>query len=405
MRSIAEQLALIRRGAAEVINEPELVEKLKGGRPLVVKAGFDPTAPDIHLGHTVLLRKLRHFQQLGHRVIFLIGDFTGMIGDPTGRSELRPPLTPHEVLAHAKTYAAQIRNLLDLAQLQIRRNSEWLGQMRLADFLAVATKLTIPRLLERDDFAERLKRGESLTVSEAMYPLLQAYDSVALKADVELGGTDQKFNLLMGRALQERFAQPPQVVITMPLLEGLDGVQKMSKSLGNAIGIHEPPDQIYGKLMSVSDAMMWKCYELLTDEDLAQARQQHPMEAKKRLARLLVAQYHGEKAAAAAQAHFTRVVQQKGLPDQIPPYEARVRQVDPVFLLVDSGLCPSKSEARRLIRQGAVEIDHRRITNATTPIALKDGMVIQAGKLKFRRLRFAEGGHSSARETPRAGGP
>ncbi|MBI4313218.1 MAG: tyrosine--tRNA ligase, partial [Candidatus Omnitrophica bacterium] len=298
MNSVMEQLALIKRGVAEVIpSDQELVEKLKVGRPLVVKAGFDPTAPDIHLGHTVLLRKLKHFQELGHQVVFLIGDFTSMIGDPTGRNELRPPLTPQEVLANAKTYAAQISRILDLKRMQIRRNSEWLGQMRLADFLAVASRMTVPRLLERDDFTERVRSGASLTVTEMIYPLLQAYDSVALKADIELGGTDQRFNLLMGRVLQERYRQPPQVVITMPLLEGLGGVQKMSKSLNNTVGIHEKPDEMFGKLMSVSDALMWKYYELLTDEDLNAVKAMHPMEAKKRLASNIVAQYHGEEEA------------------------------------------------------------------------------------------------------------
>ena len=392
-KSVSEQLALIKRGTADVINEPELVMKLREGRPLVVKAGFDPTAPDIHLGHTVLLRKLRHFQQLGHRVIFLIGDFTGMIGDPTGRNELRPPLTPQEVLQNAKTYATQISQLLDLSQLQIRRNSEWLGQLRLADFLAIAAKLTIPRLLERDDFTERLKSGASLTVTEAMYPLLQAYDSVALKADVELGGTDQRFNLLMGRALQERYGQKPQVVITMPLLEGLDGAQKMSKSLGNDVGIHESPPEMFGKLMRVSDTLMWKYYELLTDVDLAQATQLHPMEAKKRLAQLIVAQYHGPEKAAAAAGHFTHVIQQKGVPEDIQSYElTRPNPVDPIFLMVDSGMCGSKSEARRLIQQGGVELDGQRITDHTTPVPVQDGSVIRVGKLKFRKIRLVGAG-------------
>ena len=391
MKPIAEQLALIRRGTAEILSEPELVKKLEEGRPLVVKAGFDPTAPDIHLGHTVLLRKLRHFQSLGHQVIFLIGDFTGMIGDPTGRNELRPPLTPKEVLENAKTYAAQISTLLDLKALQIRRNSEWLGQMRLADFLAVATKLTVPRLLERDDFTERIRRGESLTVTEAMYPLLQAYDSVALKADIELGGTDQKFNLLMGRVLQERYRQPPQVVITLPLLEGLDGVQKMSKSLGNYVGIREQPSEMYGKLMSVSDLLMWKYYELLTDEDLAPAKALHPMEAKKRLAHLLVAQYHGPEAARTAAEHFAKVVQQRGAPDEISEHVVQgVGLGDLPTLLVESGMCPSKSEAKRLIQQGAVEIDGQRISNTVGKVPVKTGSVIQVGKLKFRRIRVAE---------------
>ncbi len=387
--SVAESLALIKRGTSEILSESELVKKLESGRPLVVKAGFDPTAPDIHLGHTVLLRKLRHFQALGHQVVFLIGDFTGMIGDPSGRHSLRPPLTPQAVLENAKTYAVQIRPLLDLTRLQIRRNSEWLGQMRLADFLAVATKLTVPRLLERDDFTQRLKTGDSLTVTEVLYPLLQAYDSVALKADVELGGTDQRFNLLMGRALQERYGQPPQVVITMPLLEGLDGVQKMSKSLGNSVGLHEAPETIYGKLMSVSDELMWKYYELLTDEDVVAAKALHPMDVKKRLAAVIVTQYHGAPAAEQAAAHFAKVVQRKGAPDQMPDYRvAPPGLLDPVTILVESEICPSKSEARRLIQQGAVEIGGRRVTDAAAKIQLESGVVIQAGKLRFRRVRL-----------------
>ena len=403
MKPVAEQLALIKRGAAEILSEPELLAKLEERRPLVVKAGFDPTAPDIHLGHTVLLRKLRHFQSLGHQVVFLIGDFTGMIGDPSGGDVLRPPLTPHEVLANAKTYAAQISRILDLKHLQIRRNSEWLGQMRLADFLAVATKLTVPRLLERDDFTKRLKAGESLTVTESLYPLLQAYDSVALKADIELGGTDQRFNLLMGRALQERYGQPPQVVLTMPLLVGLDGTQKMSKSLHNYVGIHEPPAEIYGKLMSISDELMGSYYELLTDEEVADAKRLHPMEAKKRLAHLIVAQYHGEPAAEAAAAHFAKTVQQRGVPDEVPVYELPgPGPFDLPTLLVGSGMCASKSEARRLMAQGGVTIDGRRVTGAAQKIALASGAVIQAGKRKFRRLQVAG---SPPRGVPRAADP
>ena len=396
MKPVREQLTLIKRGTAEILSEPELVEKLQLGRPLVVKAGFDPTAPDIHLGHTVLLRKLRHFQQLGHQVVFLIGDFTGMIGDPTGRNELRPPLTPQQVLDNAKTYATQVSKLLDLSALQIRRNSEWLGRMRLADFLAVATKLTVPRLLEREDFSERLKSGESLTVTESLYPLLQAYDSVELKADVELGGTDQRFNLLMGRALQERYRQPPQVVITVPLLEGTDGIQKMSKSLGNYIGIHELPQEMYGKLMRVSDELMWKYYELLTDEELEDVRAMSPMLAKKRLARTIVGQYHGEAKAAEADAHFTQIVQEKGIPQEIPEFLwTGAPLVDPAALLADSGLCASKSEARRLIQQGAVEMDGARLTDFSQKVPVKDGLVIRVGNRKFRRIRRAAEADSS----------
>lgn len=388
MKPVSEQLALIRRGTAAIFSEPELVKKLELGRPLVVKAGFDPTAPEIHLGHTVLLRKLRHFQSLGHTVVFLIGDFTGMIGDPSGRDALRPPLAPPQVLENAATYAAQISRILDLQRLQVRRNSEWLGPMRLADFLGVAARMTVPRLLEREDFTGRLARGDSLTVTELLYPLLQAYDSVALAADVELGGTDQTFNLLMGRTLQERSGQPPQVVITLPLLEGLDGVQKMSKSLGNAVGLHEPPQEMYGKIMSVSDPVMWKYYGLLTDEDVAQARARPPMEAKQRLAAALVEQSHGRQAAEAAAAQFTQVVQRRGVPDEIPAFTVpQAGPADLLSLLVGSGLCPSKAEARRLVTQGAVELGGRRVTDYAAPVAVAEGLVLRVGNRKFRRIR------------------
>ncbi len=388
---VAEQLALIKRGVSELISEEELKTKLARGKPLIVKAGFDPTAPDLHLGHVVLLRKLAHFQKLGHQVVFLIGDYTGMIGDPTGRTEERPPLTPQQVLANAKTYKVQIGKILDVKKIKVRFNSEWLGPLRLADFLGIANKLTVPRLLERDDFTERIKKGASLTVTESIYPLLQAYDSVALKADVELGGTDQKFNLLLGRVLQERFGLQPQVVATVPLLQGLDGVQKMSKSLGNAIGVTEPPNQIYGKAMSIPDSLMLRYFELLTDEELEPLNALHPMEAKQKLAFLLTAQFHGREAAEAAQAHFNKVFRQKEQPSEIPEFKvpaslAKGGKVWIVALLVEAGLAPSKAQARRLVTQGAVELEGQKVTDPEGFLPIKTGVVLRAGKRHFLKL-------------------
>ncbi len=389
--SLSEQLALLKRGTAELISEKELEAKLRQGKPLVVKAGFDPTAPDLHLGHVVLFRKLAQFQKLGHRVVFLIGDYTGMIGDPSGRAEDRPVLTPQQVSANAKTYREQISRILDVSRIEVRFNSEWLGPMRLADFLAVANKLTVPRLLERDDFTERLKSGVSLTVSESLYPVLQAYDSVALKADVELGGTDQKFNLLMGRALQERFGQAPQVVLTLPLLEGTDGTQKMSKSLGNAIGVTDPPDEMYGRIMSIPDSLMLRYYELLTDEEAAQVKAMHPMEAKQKLAQILTAQFHGEKAAEVAEAGFNKVFRQRQTPDQIREFKIPANllkdgKVSLVALLAESRLAPSRSEARRLVEQGAVDLDGERLTDPQAGVAVKSGSILKVGKRQFLRL-------------------
>lgn len=391
MLSESEQLSLLKRGVSELISEEDLKKKLSRGKALIIKAGFDPTAPDLHLGHLVLLRKLKHFQDLGHKVVFLIGDYTGMIGDPSGRLQERPSLTPHQVLSNARTYEVQGGKVLDVKKVAIRMNSEWLGPLRLADFLMIANKLTIPRLLERDDFTERLKKGESLTVTETLYPLLQAYDSVALKADVELGGSDQKFNLLLGRALQERFGMAPQVVITLPLLEGTDGVQKMSKSLGNAIGINEPADQIYGKLMSISDPLMFRYYELLTDEDLSAVKELHPMEAKKRLAHLLTAQFHGSAAAEAAAAGFARVFQKRQTPSEIPQFKvpsalAKEGKVSLVALLTESKAASSKSEARRLIEQGGVDLDGKRLTDPQAAVPIQAGAILKVGKRQFLRL-------------------
>ncbi len=391
MRPLEEQLALIKRGVSELISEEELKEKLSRGKPLLIKAGFDPTAPDLHLGHVVLLKKLAHFQQLGHRVVFLIGDYTGMIGDPSGRAEERPALTPHQVMKNAKSYKLQVSRVLDVKRIQVRSNSEWLGPLRLADFLGIANKLTVPRLLERDDFTERLKRGASLTVTESLYPLLQAYDSVALKADVELGGTDQKFNLLLGRVLQERFGQEPQVVVTLPLLEGTDGVQKMSKSLRNAIGITESPEEIYGKVMSIPDRLTPRYAELLTDQDLNALKALHPMEAKQRLAFTLTAQFHGTSKAEAAQAQFNKVFRQRGTPSEIPEFKVppslmKEGKVWMVALLVEAGLSPSKAQARRLIVQGAVDLDGQRLTDPEASLTLRPGSILKVGKRHFLKV-------------------
>jgi len=314
-----------------------------------------------------------------------------MIGDPSGRTDLRPVLTPEQVLANAQTYRDQIGRIIDVNKVQVRFNSEWFGPMRLADFLAITTKLTVPRLLERDDFAERLKKGHSLTVSESLYPVLQGFDSVALKADVELGGTDQKFNLLLGRALQERYGQEPQVVLTVPLLEGTDGVQKMSKSLGNAIGITEPPSQIYGKLMSIPDDRMIRYYELLTDEDLNAVKKMHPMEAKQKLASLLTAQFHGDAAAETAQENFNQVFRKRENPDEmqefkVPASLVKNGRVPIVELLVQSGLAPSKSHAKRLVLQGGVDFAGQRVTDAEALLQMEAGAVLKAGKRRFVKL-------------------
>ncbi len=388
---ISEQLPLIQRGLSELISEEELKKKLAKGKPLRVKAGFDPTAPNLHLGHLVLFRKLAHFQQLGHKVIFLIGDYTGLVGDPSGRLEDRPVLNESQVKANAKTYTDQIGKILDVKSLEIRPNSEWLKPLRLADLLTIAGKLTVPRLLERDDFTERLKSGASLTVAEALYPLLQAYDSVILKADVELGGTDQKFNLLMGRPLQERYGQEPQVVATLPLLEGTDGVQKMSKSLGNAIGITDPPEELYGKIMSIPDTLMLKYFELLTDEDLSAAQAMHPMEAKGHLAKLLITQFYDTKAAQAAEAKFSTVFRKRELPDDMPVFKVPAASIkggkaSPAEILAQSKIVASKSEARRLITQGGVDLDGKKLTDPNSSIAVKTGSVLKVGKRHFLKL-------------------
>lgn len=379
MRPVDEQLELIRQGVEEILTEVELADRLKeaveSGRPLRVKAGFDPTAPDLHIGHTVLIQKLRHFQLLGHEVIFLIGDFTGMIGDPSGSAETRSSLSREEVEANAETYRKQIFKILDPELTVVDFNSRWMRSMDAEGLIQLAMRYTVHRMIERDDFSRRFTDHRPIAIHEFLYPLIQGYDSVALKADVELGGTDQKFNLLVGRDLQRAYGQPPQIVITMPLLEGTDGVQKMSKSLGNYIGIDEPPREIFGKLMSISDDLMWRYFELLSDrsrsevlswKEQCQAGQMNPRDAKVALAEEIVARFHSEQAARRAAEEFDLVFREGGLPDEIPAVE--VPWEDDLMwlpkLLVAAGAAASSSEARRLIDQGAVSIDGERITDS-----------------------------------------
>ncbi|MDD4899956.1 MAG: tyrosine--tRNA ligase, partial [Candidatus Omnitrophica bacterium] len=357
MMDIAKQLEIIKRGAVEIISEAQLKKKLEksiaSAKPLVIKAGFDPTAPDIHLGHTVLLRKMRQFQDLGHKVVFLIGDFTGQIGDPTGRNEKRKQLSKEEVLQNAATYKKQVSKVLDLGRMEIAFNSAWFEKMSGLDILNLTGHATVSQILARADFKKRLARNEDISLLEFMYPILQGYDSVKLEADIELGGTDQIFNLLVGRDIQKDFCQEEQVVITMPLLEGTDGVQKMSKSLGNYIGIDEAPKDIFGKLMSISDTMMLKYYELLTDIDLQEVKPMHPKEAKMRLAEEIVRQYYTPEEAAKARQEFERVFSQKELPSDIQVYQAAAAE-NVLDILIKSGLEKSGNEGRRLLKQGAV---------------------------------------------------
>jgi tyrosyl-tRNA synthetase len=390
---VDEQLRIIKRGAADIIVEAELAQKLERSRqaraPLKVKLGLDPTAPDLHLGHTVVLRKLRDFQDLGHQVIVIIGDFTGMIGDPTGRSETRKPLTPAEIRANADTYRAQLGQVVDMSRARVELNSTWLAALTFEGIIRETAHLTVARMLQREDFAARYAAERPISLHEFLYPIAQGYDSVALSADVELGGTDQTFNLLVGRDLQRAHGQEPQIAVTVPLLEGLDGVQKMSKSYGNYVGINERADDVYGKLMSVSDTMMWRYFELLTrvpEAEIAALRAGHPMEAKKRLAGVITAQYHGDRAAAEAAEHFARVHQQREDPEEIE--KARVTGgVSPVWrVLKEAGLVASTSEARRMIQQGAVEIDHERVTSTDQTLTPGKEYLIQVGKRRFKRV-------------------
>ena len=401
MISAQEQVRQIKHGVADLINEQDLVKKIeksiKENKPLVVKLGLDPTAPDIHLGHTVPLRKLRLFQEFGHQVVIVIGGFTARIGDPTGKSVTRPPLTKEEVLKNAETYKTQIFKVLDPEKTIVRDNSEWLESMNFADVLRLASSYTVARMMERDDFSKRFKEGRPIGVHEFMYPLMQGQDSVALHADVEFGGTDQTFNLLMGRHLQELEGQEPQVVITMPLLEGLDGVQKMSKSLGNYIGIDEEPKEMYGKAMSIPDELMMRYFMLVTDmpieeqEDMAkrlESGELHPRDAKMQLARTIVRLYHGEEAALEAEEEFKRVFQQRAMPTDIPEY-AMDAPTEPIFVpqfCTDAGLTASNGEARRSIKAGAFKINGEKYSEDN--ITLEDGMILQVGKRKFLKIKF-----------------
>lgn len=401
MDPLQEQIERLKRGCDELLLEAELLEKLKLGRPLRIKAGFDPTAPDLHLGHTVLLNKLRQFQQEGHEILFLIGDFTAMIGDPTGKSTTRPPLTREEVAANAQTYQEQIFRILDPERTQIVFNSQWMGALTAADMIALASRHTVARMLERDDFHKRYSEGRPIAIHEFLYPLVQGYDSVHLRSDVELGGTDQKFNLLMGRELQKQYGQAPQAILTMPILEGLDGVQKMSKSLGNYVGIKDAPGEMFGKIMSISDTLMWRYFELLSFrslaeiEDLRQRMQQgeNPRDIKFLLAGELVARFHGEAAAEAAQRGFIEQFQKGGLPDDLPECQvtAPADGVAIANLLKEAGLVPSTSEAMRMIRQGGVRLDGDRVNDVTIRIHPGTCSVFQVGKRRFARVTVRSG--------------
>jgi tyrosyl-tRNA synthetase len=392
MVDIESQLALIKRGADELLIEAELVEKLKTGRPLRIKAGFDPTAPDLHLGHTVLINKLRHFQELGHHVMFLIGDFTGMIGDPTGKNTTRPPLSREQILENAQTYRQQVFKILDPGKTEICLNATWFEPMGAAGMIKLAALHTVARMLERDDFAKRYKGGQPIAIHEFLYPLCQGYDSVAMKADVELGGTDQKFNLLVGRELQKHYGQVPQCILMMPLLEGLDGVNKMSKSLGNYIGIAELPKEIFGKVMSVSDELMWRYYDLLSfrrNSEIASLKTEvatgrNPRDVKVMLAQEIVARFHSQKDAEDALADFEARFQRGAMPDEMPEVTVPAGPVSQV--LKQSGLVASTSEALRMIGGGGVRINGEKLTDKGLVLKAGETVVMQVGKRKFARV-------------------
>ncbi|MBI6900670.1 tyrosine--tRNA ligase [Pseudomonas aeruginosa] len=394
MKSVEEQLALIQRGADEILVEAELVAKLKRGQPLRIKAGFDPTAPDLHLGHTVLINKLRQFQDLGHQVIFLIGDFTGMIGDPSGKSVTRPPLTREQVLENAETYKSQFFKILDPAKTEVAFNSTWMDQLTPADFIRLASQYTVARMLERDDFSKRYASNQPIAIHEFLYPLVQGYDSVALKADVELGGTDQKFNLLMGRELQRAYGQEAQVILTMPLLEGLDGVKKMSKSLGNYIGIQEAPGVMYSKLVSIPDTLMWRYFELLSFRSLDEIDSfrkdveagANPRDIKIKLAEEIVARFHGEEAAASAHKSAGNRLKDGELPEDLPEIELSSPEDMPVASVLNkAGLVKNAAAARDLLGAGSVKVDGQ-VVDRTFMLALGETRVFQAGKKAFARI-------------------
>ncbi|HEX7220408.1 MAG TPA: tyrosine--tRNA ligase [Burkholderiales bacterium] len=390
--SAAEQaIQTIRRGADELIVEEELAKKLASGRRLRVKLGLDPTAPDLHLGHTVVINKLRDFQQLGHQVQFLIGDFTGMIGDPTGKNQTRPPLTRAEIEKNAKTYQEQVFKILDPAKTQVLYNSEWSDKLGAEGMIRLASRYTVARLLERDDFSKRMKASQPIALHELLYPLMQGYDSVAMKADVELGGTDQKFNLLVGRELQKQFGQEPQCIVTMPLLEGLDGKEKMSKSLGNYVGISEPPQEIFGKLMSISDELMWRYIELLSfepAEKIKSWRSEHPREVKARFAKEIVARFHSAAAAKRAEEEFASRFREGEMPADMPEVaiSAPPGGVLIAQLLKQANLTPSTSEAQRMIEQGGVKLDGERVSDKALRIPAGRTVIAQVGKRKFAKI-------------------
>ena len=398
MRGVEDSLALIKRGADELLIEAELVDKLKSGRPLRIKAGFDPTAPDLHLGHTVLINKMRHFQDLGHHVMFLIGDFTGMIGDPTGKNSTRPPLLREQILVNARSYQEQVFKILDPEKTEVCFNSSWIEPLGASGMIRLAALHTVARMLERDDFSKRYRGGQPIAIHEFLYPLCQGYDSVAMKADVELGGTDQKFNLLVGRELQKHYGQAPQCVLLMPLLEGLDGVNKMSKSLGNYVGINEPPRAIFGKLMSVSDELMWRYFELLSFralEDVSSFKREvadgrNPRDVKVLLAQEIVTRFHGAAAAVDALADFDARFRQGAIPEDIA--EVELDSVDGVLgvaqLLKQAGLTASTSEALRMIEQGGVKADGTKIEDKNLAFPAGADVVLQVGKRKFARVRI-----------------
>jgi tyrosyl-tRNA synthetase len=399
--TIDEQLFYLKKGTVDLIREEDLKTKLelsaKTGKPLRVKLGLDPTAPDIHIGHTVVIRKLKAFQDLGHTVIFLIGDFTGMIGDPSGKNVTRPPLSREEININAETYKKQMFKLLDSAKTELRFNGEWMDKFGAADFIKLCAKTTVKQILERDDFTKRMNDEKPISLHELLYPLVQGYDSVALEADVELGGTDQKFNLLMGRNLQREYSQEPQVILTTPLLEGLDGVNKMSKSLNNYIGIDEPPDQMFGKVMSITDDLMWRYYELLTDAGVdeintlkfkCESESENPRDLKVALAKSIISDFHSQQAADKAEDEFNRRFVKKEVPDEIEEKTLPSQVYRLADLVVASGLAASKGEARRLIEQGGVKIDSEKATAANVEIELSSGstILLQVGKLKFAKL-------------------
>lgn len=399
MHHLEETLAIIRRGADEILVEEELIQKLKSGRPLRVKAGFDPTAPDLHLGHTVLLNKMRQLQDLGHEIQFLIGDFTGMIGDPSGKNETRPPLTREQVAENAKTYQRQVFKVLDPQKTQVMFNSTWMDQLTPADLIKLAATHTVARMLERDDFHQRFTTGHAIAIHEFLYPLLQGYDSVAMKADIELGGTDQKFNLLMGRELQKHFGQPAQIIITMPLLVGLDGVKKMSKSLGNYIGIDESADQIFGKIMSLSDETMWLYFELLSFRSLSEIQAlkekvkagMNPRDVKFLLGEELAARFHDEAAGRAAREHFIAQFQKGQLPEDMPEVTLTLKEngLLVTHVMKEAGLVEGTTEAGRMIQQGGVKVDGEKVVDKNYQFSEKKTIILQVGKRKFAKVTFS----------------